>query len=159
MSGITDKPVDGQSVLEQEVEVGRLHEEWSVKLSSRSGKSRNRDYDPALRLILIRLAAVGAVLDAALLDSRTVVGRSEAERLLPISSGYPVRLERARSEELRRLLCEAQAANQFRAPGAKGSGRARKRIELRLTIADEMTVAEFAQLVFKGMLPEGKLVD
>ena len=157
--GVPGKPQDSGRELEQEIEVTRAGGCWRVAFSSRSGKIRNRDYDPALRLVLTRLRAIGATLEVAVLASRPVLDRPRGDRALPIGHEYPLQLATCSPELLRAALCEAQAARQFRAPDAKGSGRARKRIELDIAVTEELSDEQFLALVFLGGLPEGRVAN
>ncbi|AOS65117.1 protein NO VEIN domain-containing protein [Actinoalloteichus hymeniacidonis] len=100
-----------------------------------SGVPRNRDYSPALLLLLTRLALLGASLDDALLDSRNTERLPVAERrLLLAGRPFPVRLGVERDlTVLRDVLTAAQGTVASNANPSKGSNR-RRRIRLRLGV-------------------------
>lgn len=107
-------------------------------LESRSGRNppqapRNRDYNPALELLLTRLGRLGAVLVDALLDTGYTqrLGIPEADRRL-IESPIPLALEPDMAL-LRRQIGNAQAKIGRTSEGSAG-GESRKRIRLRVDV-------------------------
>jgi hypothetical protein len=146
--------IDGSTPLDAHFDVETVQGSTTVLFHSRGGNPvRNSQYNEGLELLLRRLAGMGAVIDAAVVDSAETrrAGLSEDARLLDPGSGrsYPLRLD-AHSDfhDLRLALGRSQAAV-GRAPGATGSGNYTKRIRLDLTLPDP-TSAELARLLAFG---------
>jgi len=108
----------------------------AVILESMSGRAegrapRNTDYRPALELLLKRLKARRAVIEAALVDSRRTRQLPEASRSL---TTHPVPLAHiADVPAMRRRLTNAQTTI-GQSPDARLPGNSTKRIRLRLTV-------------------------
>jgi hypothetical protein len=106
---------------------GRL----ALILESRGGRpARNSEYNPALTLLLTRLAALDAVLADALVDSDRTRHLPEADRR--ITSGPVWLAAEPDLDALRRRLGTAQA-KVAQAPAATG-GNSNRRIRLRLDV-------------------------
>ncbi|MFG1607441.1 hypothetical protein [Actinoplanes sp. NPDC049265] len=134
MQLIDDRGVPIDAEYTAEVDGGHL----AIVLESMSGKSaaraaRNTDYRPALELLLARLRDLGAVVEAAVVDSLATQRRQipEADRaLLP----GPVRLaDEPDLPALRRHLTNAQMTI-GQASDARRPGNSTKRIRLRLAV-------------------------
>jgi len=107
-------------------------------MESRSGRAagrpgRNADYNPALTLLLERLARLDATLADALVDSRKTqaLGIPEAERRLITG---PVRLALVPDIEALRVRMGTAQAKIAQEPDATKGGNSTKRIRLRLDV-------------------------
>jgi hypothetical protein len=107
-------------------------------MESRSGRAagrpgRNADYNPALTLLLERLARLGATLTDALVDSRRTqaLGIAEEQRRLITE---PIRLALVPNMEALRVGMGTAQAKIAQEPGASKGGNSTKRIRLRLDI-------------------------
>jgi hypothetical protein len=105
----------------------------TVVFESRGGgrgtaASRNQDYNPALELLLTRMAAHGAALLDAYVDSGVVQHLPVAERRL-LGDQLPIALAGVDPHELRLEITRAQRPV-GRAPGARGAGNRTRRIAL-----------------------------
>jgi hypothetical protein len=129
---------DGGRGLEAEYAIEPDGSYLALVMDSRSGpsgsrRSRNPDYNQALRVLLERLARLDAVLVDALVDSRRTRewGLPESDRrLIPA----PIRLATVTDmEELRRGMGTVQAKI-AQAPDATKGGNSTKRIRLRVDV-------------------------
>jgi hypothetical protein len=107
-------------------------------MESRSGRAtgrpgRNADYNPALTLLLERLARLDATLVAALVDSRKTqaLGIPEMKRRLITE---PVKLALVPDMEAFRAQMGTAQAKIAQEPGATKGGNSTKRIRLRLDV-------------------------
>ena len=107
-------------------------------MESRSGRAagrpgRNADYNPALTLLLERLARLDATLIAALVDSRKTqaLGVPEMKRRLITE---PVKLALVPDMEAFRVQMGTAQAKIAQEPGATKGGNSTKRIRLRLDV-------------------------
>lgn len=100
-------------------------DQWAVIIYSRGGKKggkneRNTDYASGFALIMQRLAVVSAVLQDASVVSSRVAQLDHAQRQIPLSTGYPVRLDPgtapAVADELQRNQANV-ATERDRGPG------------------------------------------
>jgi len=113
--------------------------DWvALIMESRSGRAagrpgRNADYNPALTLLLERLARLDATLADALVDSRKTqaLGIPEAERRLITE---PVRLALVPDMEALRMGMGTAQAKIAQEPDATKGGNSTKRIRLRLDV-------------------------
>jgi hypothetical protein len=129
---------DNGQVLDAEFFVEQEKDHLALILSSSSGRAgsrlpRNSDYRPALALLLSRLRDLNAVIQDALVDSRTTQrrGLDEAQRRL-ISS--PIWLVDEPDIEALRLRLTSAQARIAQAPDASKGGNSTKRIRLRLKV-------------------------
>ena len=100
--------------------------------------ARNLDYDEGLELLFSRLGELGCSILNAYVDSTTTRKLPlEDKRLIAEGTPYPVPLQVADVQELRRLFGSAQAST-ARAPGAKGRGNSRKRVRFTLGLPPEV---------------------
>jgi superfamily II DNA or RNA helicase/diadenosine tetraphosphate (Ap4A) HIT family hydrolase len=105
----------------------------TIVLMSRGG-GRNNEYTQGFRLVLQRLAAARLVIDRIEVASSEMLGRPAEERLVTISGApYPLHLAELDGlddlEKLRKKIGRGIAAV-GRAPNAKGSGNANKRVRI-----------------------------
>ncbi|MCG5450783.1 protein NO VEIN domain-containing protein [Micromonospora hortensis] len=127
---------DRGRVLDAEYSVEPDGGQVAVILESMSGRAdgrppRNTDYRPALELILKRLKERGAVIEAAIVDSRRTQMLPESSRSLIME---PIPLVDAQDlHALRRRLTNAQTTI-GQAPDARRPGNSTKRIRLRLVV-------------------------
>ncbi|MCZ7434864.1 DUF3883 domain-containing protein [Micromonospora sp. WMMC241] len=127
---------DSGRLLDAEYSVEPDGDHLALILESMSGRAegrapRNTDYRPAFELLLKRLKARRAVIEAAVVDSRRTRPLPEADRSL---INGPVRLvDVADVPSLRRRLTNAQTTI-GQASGARLPGNSTKRIRLRLAI-------------------------
>ncbi|MFD6639850.1 protein NO VEIN domain-containing protein [Micromonospora chalcea] len=127
---------DSGQVLDAEYSVETDGGRLAIVLESMSGRAegrapRNTEYRSALELLLKRLKARRAVIEAALVDSRRTQLLPEASRSL---INGPVNLvDVADVHLLRRRLTNAQTTI-GQAPGARLPGNSTKRIRLRLSV-------------------------
>ena len=127
---------DCGQMLDAEYSVEPDGDHLSVILESMSGRAegrapRNTDYRPALELLLKRLKARRAVIEAALVDSRRTRLLPEESRSLTKEPVHLVNI--ADVPALRRRLTNAQTTI-GQAPGARLPGNSTKRIRLRLAV-------------------------
>jgi hypothetical protein len=133
---VIDVRMTDDQVLDAEYSVETDGDHLAIVLESMSGRAegrahRNTDYRPALELLLKRLKARRAVIEAAVVDSRRTQLLPEASRSL--ISG-PVNLVDVADVSLfRRRLTSAQTTI-GQAPGARLPGNSTKRVRLRLTV-------------------------
>jgi hypothetical protein len=111
--------------------VERKDGQTSIVFEARGGtkgtsSAQNTEYGEGLRLLLEKLAAEGAVITDAAVESRATAELTLEERRLDLGEPYPVAIGDA--EELRRRIGKAQERI-GRAPEARG-GNATKRIRL-----------------------------
>ena len=93
----------------------------AVVFESRGERTRNRDYNSTLELVLTRLSVLGGVLSDVLVESRATQALSPEERRVPLQ--YPVHLQFVSDiQELREQIGRGQATV-GRQPGAKGAGK------------------------------------
>jgi hypothetical protein len=131
----------------------------SIVIDSAGGRtssvtSRNRDYAPALLVLLKRLAALDATLTDAAIETGATRSLSLAERRLPIRRHtLPLKLATVVDHDvLRRDLTDAQG-RVGRSPTAKpGGGNNRKRMRLYVDITT--TGADAATLEYALAFPE-----
>ena len=124
---------DSSTTLDASFEVvGGVDRPLSIVFESR-GSGRNRDYAPALTLVLARLSTVRASLISVHLERAHNEDRPEAERIVvPEGLSFPIDLATVDDfEDLRRRISSAQAAL-GREPGATGPGNGTKRIRMTL---------------------------
>ena len=124
--------------LKSEFSVGGGDGRYSIWLESRSGgigtaRERNPDYSTALRLILQRLAALGAVLVDAEVDSKTSVNLPREEKVVSAGFPLPLALEGTDPEEIRLAmqLSQRSVGHRFENPGSGSDGR-RLRLDVRI---------------------------
>lgn len=129
---------DGGRVLEAEYAVVPDNPYLALVMDSRSGGSgsrqpRNPDYNPALTVLLERLARLDATLVDALVDSQRTreLGLPEADRRLIAES---IRLATVSDMEALRRSMGTMQAKIGQAPDAAKGGNATKRIRLRLEV-------------------------
>jgi hypothetical protein len=112
--------------------------DFTVVIESSNGGSfpRNRDYNEALRLILVRLGSIGAELTRVELATGATKHLLAKERKLRVD-GYPSRIMLADTdhEDLRRKIGSA-AQKRGRKPDAKGGGNPCKRLRLYLNFPE-----------------------
>jgi hypothetical protein len=119
------KPIDARYRLENDDEGNA-----TIVLMSRGG-GRNDEYTRGFRLVLERLAAARLVIDRIEVASSEMLGRPADDRLVKISGApYPLQLDEFDDlEKLRKKIGRGIAAV-GRAPNAKGSGNANKRVRI-----------------------------
>lgn len=127
---------EGGSPLDAEFSVELLDEGLTVVIESAGGtagtpEARNSDYVAGFDLVLGRLAAAGAQLTDAYVDSGRTSSMSIDERRLHAGDdfAYPVDLNSADLPALRRGLLRSMT-KVGRGQGASGGGNARKRVRL-----------------------------
>jgi hypothetical protein len=111
-----------------------LHARYGGRGSQRRS---NVDYFPALTLLLARLSAIGAAIDAVAVDSRIALRRPASERLLNLD--YPIRLTPATDPNGVRLAITRAQRTVARDPAAAplgGNNHKRIRISVRLGNSD-----------------------
>jgi superfamily II DNA or RNA helicase/HKD family nuclease len=114
--------------------------------------AKNLDYVQGIDLILQRLAALNVQLLDVFIDTRTTSTLAVADRRLRLGyqRGYPISLaEVADLQELRRSLLRSMA-KVGQAPGAKGSGNARKRTRLVIATPEPWTAVKLADALAVG---------
>jgi HNH endonuclease len=129
---------DSGQILDAEYVVEREGEQLALILSSSSGPAgtrpaRNTAYRPALALLLARLRDLGAVIEDALVDSRSTQRHGTPEALRRLISS-PIRLVEEPDIEAVRLRLTSAQARVDQAPGASKGGNSSKRIRLRLHV-------------------------
>lgn len=129
---------DDGRILDAEYVVEQDKDQLALILSSASGPAdgrpaRNTDYRPALALLLTRLRDLDAVIQDALVDSRSTQrnGVDEAQRRLANSS---IRLADEPDIKALRLRLTSAQARTAQAPSASKGGNSTKRIRLRLEV-------------------------
>lgn len=115
-------------------DVSASGDDFRVTLHARYGKRNpsqrsNADYVLGLRLVLDRLASLGAVLIDAYVDSREVQALSLDERRLGLDWPYPVQVDAVPTQALASAICRAQSGV-GRRPGARGTGNQTRRAAL-----------------------------
>ncbi|GAA2388023.1 hypothetical protein Cme02nite_22900 [Catellatospora methionotrophica] len=133
------QPIDDLGkTLDAEYAVEADGDHLAVILESRSGRAagrgeRNTDYRAALDLLLRRLKELGAVVEAAVVDSLITQRRqlSEADRALLAA---PVRLSDVPDVAALRLRLTNRQKTVGQAPDARHAGNSTKRTRLRLTV-------------------------
>jgi hypothetical protein len=114
--------------------------------------AKNLDYVQGIDLILQRLAGLNVQLLDVFIDTRTTSTLAVADRRLSPGGqlGYPISLaEVADLQELRRSLLRSMA-KVGQAPGAKGSGNARKRTRLVIATPEPWTAVKLADALAFG---------
>ena len=131
--GAPRKPCDGQTEVDATYHADRAPDgSQSVVLESRGGgpSPRNTEYNRGLHLLLERLAAAGALLEDAYVDSQRVERLAVAERRLVLPEAYPVALERLPDIDAFRKAVGAAGAAVGRAADARGGGNRTKRVRI-----------------------------
>jgi hypothetical protein len=134
---------DSGQPLDADFQVEVLDGETTIVFASRSGartdpRARNVDYNPALALILGRLARLGAALSDAYVDSSEVQQMPRHERRLMPDAELPLALSDVGAEDLRLRLTRAQRSV-GRPPGADGGNNTKRiRLHVRLSRGDPM---------------------
>lgn len=126
---------DDGAPLDAEYSVERDGDRLALVLASRSGGDRpkaNKDYNPALRVLLERLRRLGGVVSDALVDSRDTQrrGLSEDERRLLHA---PILLADYSDMETVRLMLTSRQGRVGKSPGSK-DGTNTKRMRVRLDV-------------------------
>jgi hypothetical protein len=120
------------AVLDAEFSVESYSDTQTIVLESAGGPGSRpaRDYREALGLLLIRLAAIGAILTDGAVDSRVARALPYNQRRLVLRHGrkYPINLRSVDLDDLRRAIGAAQE-HVGQKPGAT-SGNRTKRIRL-----------------------------
>ena len=103
-----------------------------------TGEARNTEYGRGLRLVLERLAVIGATLVDVYVDSSAVSSLAlGARRIRATAAGGPVALGSADVGAIQREITR-QMAQVGRAPGARGSGNGTKRLRLVVEAEEEL---------------------
>jgi len=120
--------------LDAEFSVAPESDGFAIVIESRGGghgsaAKRHPDYQDSMRFLLSRLAAAGATLADATVESRETAALPHQEKVLEIAPPFPVSLASEDPEEIRLRLGRAQALI-GRARGAPRGGNSTKRIRL-----------------------------
>ncbi len=120
--------------------------------SAGSGRSRNKDYVAGFDRVLERIAALDCVLLDAHIDTASTRNVPLADRRLDPGEAhaYPISLRRVVDLVGLRAQLLRSMSRVGRAPGAKGSGNARKQTRLVLEVPGQWTVGELADLLASG---------
>jgi hypothetical protein len=107
---------------------------WGRRGRSDAG---NSDYGPGLRILVGRLAELGAVLVDATVESARVQALPHDERVIDLGVPFPVDLGTMDPEDVRLRIGHAQASV-GRAPGARGGGNFTRRIALQVRLPSDV---------------------
>ena len=151
------KPTTDQgAVLDALFEVEQDDAGFSILMESRGGSSKgnpatNPDYNPALELLLSRLAALGASIEACLVESTKIAAWPEAARLVTIDDHpYPVHLSGLINILPFRQRIGRGQGRVGREPGATGGGNPTKRIRLRLSFPEPQDLHGLRHYLMNG---------
>ena len=155
------KPTTDQgAVLDALFEVEQDDAGFSILMESRGGSSKgnpatNPDYNPALELLLSRLAALGASIEACLVESTKIAAWPEAARLVTIDDHpYPVHLSGLINILPFRQRIGRGQGRVGREPGATGGGNPTKRIRLRLSFPEPQDLHGLRHYLMNGRVPD-----
>ena len=107
---------------------------YRLTIESRGG-DRNKDYIPAFRLLLVRLAKLQAVLTDAVVDSKVARALPPDLRRIHLD-GHPFPISLVDGDDAAEIARQLRrvSANVAREPGAEGSGNTTKRCTLSFTV-------------------------
>ncbi|WP_062378869.1 HNH endonuclease [Demequina pelophila] len=144
---------DSGRVLDADFDVEYRGAEFDIVVESRGGSAqagtaRNPDYDAALTCLVDRCRKVGALIDDAYVDSRTVQELPLSDRR--IVEGTPGRVI---DGDVGTFIAEIKQAQTVvgRAPGAKG-GNPTKRIRIKLRLVPALEEEQLLDLLVQGSL-------